>query len=222
MKKVIKSKIILGIIIIIAISIVGIKMATKEEMNIKGVKYENGKIVETDLGKYNKNKKYEGYEAYILSDNSDYNIFKNDKVEVKYPKILKIWYITKTDTYFSYTDEATFIKENNNEKVVKNFSMNISYSQYTDKDVNIKEIVESRKKFMDSNKKALKFSNIEYKVDGNKVFETDIGENGENGGFSEIITDEKNIYGLTILHNNKSVKNWDEIIKNIKESFKIL
>ena len=33
MKKVIKSKIILGIIIIIAITIVGIKMATKEEMN---------------------------------------------------------------------------------------------------------------------------------------------------------------------------------------------
>lgn len=63
------------------------------------------------------------------------------------------------------TDEVTFIKENNNKKVVKNFSINISFSQNMDKDMNVKEFVESRKKIMDSNKKVLKFYNIEYKVD---------------------------------------------------------
>lgn len=44
------------------------------------------------------------------------------------------------------TDEVTFIKENNNKKVVKNFSINISFSQNMDKDMNVKEFVESRKK----------------------------------------------------------------------------
>lgn len=208
MKKVIKSKIILGIIIIIAISIVGIKMATKEEMNIKGVKFEKEQIVETDLGKYNKNKKYEGYEAYILSDNSEYNIFKNDKVEVKYPKNFRIQTITKTNIYLSSDD----YKE----------GMGIRYSKNVDKNITTNEIVESSKKFMEANKHGLKYSSVEYKTDGNKVFVTGIGENSKYGGFSETIIDGGKVCGVTISHSGKEIKEWDEIIKNIKESFKVL
>ncbi|MGU8435350.1 hypothetical protein ACV3RS_15195 [Clostridium perfringens] len=207
MKKVIKSKIILGIIIIIAISIVGIKMATKEEMNIKGVNYEKGKIVETDLGKYNKNKKYEGYEAYILSDNSDYNIFKNDKVEVKYPKILKIKNITN--------EEISLL--NNDNKILMSISFIHMNKTYT-----IKEIAEQAKKTLESNKEALKYSDIKYNVDGNKMFILANGNDNKNGSFSETVINNGEIYGLTIAHSEKEVKNWDEIIKNIKESFKVL
>ncbi len=207
MKKVIKSKIILGIIIIIAISIVGIKMETKEEMNIKGVKFEIGKIVETDLGKYNKNKKYEGYEAYILSDNSDYNIFKNDKVEVKYPKNFKALYVTGKETDFSIYDRKVFMR---------------IFSQHVDKDITTKEIIEKRKKIMEENKKALNYSNIEFNSEGNKIFEIDTGENNKYGGFSETIINGKDIYEVSIFHTGIEVKNWDEIIKNIKESFKVL
>lgn len=207
MKKVIKSKIILGIIIIIAISIVGIKMATKEEMNIKGVNYEKGKIVETDLGKYNKNKKYEGYEAYILSDNSDYNIFKNDKVEVKYPKKFEVLYVTGKETDFSIYDRKVFMR---------------IFSQHVDKDITTKEIIEKRKKIMEENKKALNYSNIEFNSEENKIFEIDTGENNKYGGFSETIINGKDICEVSIFHTGIEVKNWDEIIKNIKESFKVL
>ncbi|HAT4114545.1 hypothetical protein ACV3R5_16205 [Clostridium perfringens] len=207
MKKVIKSKIILGIIIIIAISIVGIKMATKEEMNIKGVKFEKGKIVETDLGKYNKNKKYEGYEAYILSDNSEYNIFKNDKVEVKYPKKFEVLYVTGKETDFSIYDRKVFMR---------------IFSQHVDKDITTKEIIEKRKKIMEENKKALNYSNIEFNSEENKIFEIDTGENNKYGGFSETIINGKDICEVSIFHNGIEVKNWDEIIKNIKESFKVL
>ena len=207
MKKVIKSKIILGIIIIIAISIVGIKMATKEEMNIKGVNYEKGKIVETDLGKYNKNKKYEGYEAYILSDNSEYNIFKNDKVEVKYPKKFEVLYVTGKETDFSIYDRKVFMR---------------IFSQHVDKDITTKEIIEKRKKIMEENKKALNYSNIEFNSEENKIFEIDTGENNKYGGFSETIINGKDICEVSIFHNGIEVKNWDEIIKNIKESFKVL
>ena len=207
MKKVIKSKIILGIIIIIAISIVGIKMATKEEMNIKGVKFEKGKIVETDLGKYNKNKKYEGYEAYILSDNSEYNIFKNDKVEVKYPKKFEVLYVTGKETDFSIYDRKVFMR---------------IFSQHVDKDITTKEIIEKRKKIMEENKKALNYSNIEFNSEENKIFEIDTGENNKYGGFSETIINGKDICEVSIFHNGIEVKNWDEIIKNIKESFNVL
>lgn len=207
MKKVIKSKIILGIIIIIAISIVGIKMATKEEMNIKGVKFEKGKIVETDLGKYNKNKKYEGYEAYILSDNSEYNIFKNDKVEVKYPKKFEVLYVTGKETDFSIYDRKVFMR---------------IFSQHVDKDITTKEIIEKRKTIMEENKKALNYSNIEFNSEENKIFEIDTGENNKYGGFSETIINGKDICEVSIFHNGIEVKNWDEIIKNIKESFKVL
>ncbi|MDV5113544.1 hypothetical protein, partial [Clostridium perfringens] len=197
MKKVIKSKIILGIIIIIAISIVGIKMATKEEMNIKGVKFEKGKIVETDLGKYNKNKKYEGYEAYILSDNSDYNTFKNDKVEVKYPKKFEVLYVTGRETDFSIYDRKVFMR---------------IFSQHVDKDITTKEIIEKRKKIMEENKKALNYSNIEFNSEENKIFEIDTGESNKYGGFSETIINGKDICEVSIFHNGIEVKNWDEII----------
>ncbi|MGU8572129.1 hypothetical protein ACV3R5_16725 [Clostridium perfringens] len=213
MKKVIKSKIILGIIIIIAISIVGIKMATKEEMNIKGVNYEKGKIVETDLGKYNKNKKYEGYEAYILSDNSDYNIFKNNNIEVKYPKKFKIWEITKKETSFSGDN--------------KNILMSIKNSQRVGitKEEIIKErqkLIDIRKKLIEKNKSELKNFNIELKVYNNKIFEIETGGNSNYEGFSETIINGKDIYEVSIFHTGIEVKNWDEIIKNIKESFKVI
>lgn len=207
MIKFINSKRILGIIIVITVSIVGIKIATNEEMNIKGVKYENGKVVEMDLGKYNKNKKYEEYPVYILNDGSEYNILKNDKVEVKYPKGLKIWYFNNKRIYLSNDDNTV--------------GMDINYSKHMDKDVTAKEIVEKRKKIMEVEKKDFKYSNIEFKIDGNKIFETDIGESSEHGAVSEVIIYGRNIYDVRIIRNIE-LKNWDEIVKNIKESFKVL
>lgn len=218
MLRFINSKIILGLIIIIAISIVGIKIATKEERNIKGVKYEKevkyengvkyeyGKIVETDLGKYNKNKNYEGYEAYILSDNSEYNIFKNNKIEVKYPKSFEIEYIT--NELISFSNKS-------------NIFMDIEYF-HTNRDIKVNDIIKRNKKYMKADKKGIEFNNVKFKAEENKVFEIGIEGNSEYGGFSETILNGKNNYELTIIHMRKEIKEWDEIIKNIKESFKVL